>query len=514
MRAAGILLPIFSLPDPYGIGGFSKTAYRFADFLASAHQTYWQLLPMGATGYGDSPYQTFSTFAGNPYFISLETLVDKGLLTKRECAPSARRTDKDSIDYGRLYRERFKVLRKAFLKSGFEEEEEYRVFEEKNADWLGEYALFMALKNARGGVSFTRWEEPLRLHKKAALEKAGKELSQEIRFQKFLQYEFYSGYMALKKYANSKGIKIIGDIPIYVSPDSSDLWASPELFQLSADKTLKAVAGCPPDAFSADGQLWGNPLYDWKKHEETGFDWWIRRMRKCLELFDVVRIDHFRGFDSYYSIPFGDKTAKGGHWEKGPGIALFKAMKESLGEMNVIAEDLGMITDSVRALVKRTGFPNMKVLEFAFDASDRYGTNEYLPHRYSSNCVVYTGTHDNETLSGWIKSISPKERKAVFEYLDLHSRNPEKLCYALIRLALSSVADTAVIPMQDYLCLDNSARMNLPSTLGGNWVWRMSEGAFGDELAAKIRSLTDMYGRFKPEKKRRSGRKKNTVNEK
>ncbi len=507
MRSAGILLPIFSLPDPYGIGGFSKSAYAFVDFLKEAHQTSWQLLPLGATGYGDSPYQTFSTFAGNPYFISLEVLIEKGLLTKRECAPSKRGTDPESIDYGRLFRERFSVLKKAFLRSSFEKEASYRSFEEENSAWLSDYALFMALKASHGGVSFTKWEDELRLRKTGAIRQAEKKLAQEIRFQKFLQYEFFAQYSALKSYASSKGIKMIGDIPIYVSPDSSDLWASPELFRLDEMRTPKAVAGCPPDAFSADGQLWGNPLYDWEKHADTGFDWWIRRMKKCMELFDIVRIDHFRGFDEYYSIPFGEKTARNGHWEKGPGFALFKAMEERLGKLNVIAEDLGYITPSVRRLVKRTGFPGMKVLEFAFDASDRYGKNDYLPHRYDKNCVVYTGTHDNETLSGWIRNISPKQRRRVLDYLGLHTRDAGKICHALVRLALSSTADTCVIPMQDYLCLDNSARINFPSTVGGNWTWRMKEGVSDEALAEEIKALTDRYGRYEPEAEK-SGRKR------
>ncbi len=510
MRAAGILLPIFSLPDPYGIGSFSKSAYRFVDFLKEAHQTYWQLLPSGPTGYGDSPYQTFSTFAGNPYFISLETLIEEGLLTRRECAPSARRTDPESIDYGRLYRERFRVLARAFSRSDFEKREDYRGFYEKNAAWLEDYALFMALKQEMGGGSFALWEDALRLREKAACEKARKRLKEEIRFQKFLQYEFYKEFGALKDYAREKGIRLIGDIPIYVSPDSSDLWASPELFQLTKDGRPKAVAGCPPDLFSADGQLWGNPLYDWEAHQRSGYEWWIRRMKMCMELFDVVRIDHFRGFESYYSIPFGDQTARNGHWEKGPGLALFRAMEERLGKLNVIAEDLGLITPAVRRLVKRTGFPNMKVLQFAFDADDHYGTNEYLPHRYSSNCVVYTGTHDNETLAGWVKSISPKQRRAVMAYLDLHTRDPKNVCRAMIRLAVSSVADTVVIPMQDYLCLDNRARINFPSTLGGNWGWRMEEGSLSSELAEEIRSSADRYGRWAPEKKPGRKRKSKT----
>ena len=495
MRSAGILLPVFSLPGAYGIGGLSKNAYRFVDFLKEAHQKYWQILPIGPTGYGDSPYQTFSTFAGNPYCISMEVLIEKGLLTKKDCAPLNRKVEPNEIDYGRLYRERFKVLYKAFERSSFEKEAEYKTFESENRDWLDDYALFMAIKDANDGISFTLWSDDLRFRKPEAIKAAKKKFAQQIRFRKFLQFEFYCQWFALKRYANDNGIEIIGDIPIYVSPDSSDLWANPDLFQLGKDGNLKAVAGCPPDAFSADGQLWGNPLYDWKRHKQTGYKWWLRRMEKCCELYDVVRIDHFRGFDEYYSIPYGDKTAKNGHWEEGPGIDLFKAIKEKLGKPHIIAEDLGFITPSVRALVKKTGFPNMKVLEFAFDSKDTKGKNEYLPHNHYKNCVVYTGTHDNETLAGWIRSIKPAERRAVYRYLDLHTRDTKTIVYKVIRAALQSVADYCIIPLQDYLCIDNSARINFPSTLGGNWVWRVEESALTKELSEEIRALTDMYGR-------------------
>ena len=495
MRAAGILLPIFSLPGPYGIGGLSKKAYDFVDFLKAAHQKYWQILPIGPTGYGDSPYQTFSTFAGNPYFISLETLIEEGLLTKRECAGLNRRTKPDEIDYERLYKERFKVLYKAFERSSFEKEAEYKAFEKDNRDWLGDYALFMAIKDANDGVSFTKWPDSLRFREPEALKAAGKKFSAQIRFRKFLQYEFNRQWFKLKRYANDNGVEIIGDIPIYVSPDSSDLWANPGLFQVEKDGNLKAVAGCPPDAFCDDGQLWGNPLYDWKQHKKTGYKWWLRRMEKCCELYDVVRIDHFRGFDEYYSIPYGDKTARNGHWETGPGMDLFNAIKERLGKPHIIAEDLGFITPTVRRLVKKSGFPNMKVLQFAFDSKDVKGENEYLPHNHYKNCVVYTGTHDNETLAGWIRSIKPAERKAVCRYLDLHTRDTKTIVYRVIRAALQSVADYCIIPLQDYLCIDNSARINFPSTLGGNWVWRVEEDALTKELSEEIRALTDMYGR-------------------
>ncbi len=503
MRSAGILLPVFSLPGPYGIGTLSESAYRFVDFLRDCHQRYWQILPLGPTGYGDSPYQTFSTFAGNPYFISLEALIEEGLLTKQECAPLNRKVSPGEIDYYRLYNTRYKILKKAYKRSSPEEDAEFLSFAKENADWLDDYALFMALKDAFGGVSFKEWPEDLRVRKPSALKKAEKKYKDEIGFQKFLQYKFYSQWFRLKKYANENGIEMIGDIPIYVSPDSSDLWSHTDLFQADKGGVLKAVAGCPPDGFSADGQLWGNPLYDWPRHKETGFGWWLRRMEKCLELFDVVRIDHFRGFDQYYSIPAGNKTARGGHWEDGPGMALFDAMKKAFGKTRIIAEDLGYLTPSVRRLVKRTGFPNMKVLEFAFDAGDEMGSNEYLPHNYGSNCVVYTGTHDNETLAGWIRSINPAQRRRLFRYLDIHTRDKREIVYRIIRLALSSVADYCIIPLQDYLCLDNTARVNYPSTLGGNWVWRAEKKDFSGDLECDIRALTDMFGRYHPEKNKK-----------
>ncbi len=496
MRSAGILLPLFSLPSKYGIGGFGKEAFEFVDFLERSHQKFWQILPIGPTGYGDSPYQTFSTFAGNPYFISLEILIDEGLLKKSECSDSGSGKSKAAIDYGKVYRERFGTLKKAYDRSKHHNSRTYKEFIKKNSFWLDDYSLFMAIKNSKGGVSFTEWEDSLRLRKKSALKDFRQKNADEIEFQKFLQYKFFEQFSALKAYANDRGIKIIGDIPIYVSPDSSDLWASPELFQANEDGTLKAVAGCPPDAFSASGQLWGNPLYDWKYHEKTRYDWWIKRVRHCAELYDIVRIDHFRGFDQYYSIPAGSKDAKIGAWEDGPGISLFKAIREKLGKISIIAEDLGYITPSVRKLVKNTGFPNMKVLEFAFDPNDVYGKGDYLPHNFPRNCVVYTGTHDNETLAGWVKSLKAPSRRKLLDYLGLRTRKTDVIVDGLIRIAMMSVADYCIIPLQDYLCLDNDARINFPSTLGNNWQWRYEKESLTPELSDKIRNLTDRYGRW------------------
>ena len=363
-----------------------------------------------------------------------------------------------------------------------------------------ENAGYEVLEAADGGAALEGWEEDIRLAEPAAKAAWAEKLAEDVAFYEYIQYEFMREWKALRTYASDQGIKIIGDIPIYVSADSADFWAHRELFMLDERGRIRLVAGVPPDGFSADGQLWGNPLYDWPKHKALGYDWWIRRIGKCRELYDVVRIDHFRGFDEFFAIPAEDSNAKRGHWEKGPGISLFNAIREKFGETEIIAEDLGYVTDTVRKLVKDTGFPNMKVLEFAFDSRDSTGAMEYLPHRYSHNSAVYTGTHDNETVRGWIDSILPEEVQMVREYLDVKSDDPEEIVARMVRAAHASVADLCVIPMQDYLGLDNSARINHPSTQGTNWKWRMSrdvmEGAFADNLAAEIRRLTEVYGRL------------------
>ena len=499
MRKSGILLAISSLPGKYGIGGFGKEAYDFVDFLAASGQHYWQILPLGPTSYGDSPYQSFSTFAGNPYFIDLNELIDQGLLKKAECDHTKLKTSDNYIDYGLLYEKRYPLLKKAYGRLTPERRQKVEKFVKKNNDWLPDYALFMALKDAHGGDSFMKWEDDLRQRDSDAIKAAGVEYEDEIGFYEWLQYEFYREWKRLKKYANKKGIEIIGDIPIYVAEDSSDVWSHPELFQMDEDGRPIAVAGCPPDAFSADGQLWGNPLYDWKYHKDTGYEWWIRRMKSCMKLYDVIRIDHFRGFDEYYSIPAGADTAKGGRWKKGPGKALFKAIKKELGKTPIIAEDLGFITDTVRKLVKDTGFPNMKVLEFAFDGRDSGSssdkTNDYLPFNYDKNCVVYTGTHDNETARGWLSSIQKAEYNELMDYMDCHSKKKDVIARKLVRTALASTADMCIIPMQDWLGLGNEARINTPSTLGENWKWRMSRDDISDALAEEIRELTVLYGR-------------------
>lgn len=493
MRKSGILMPIASLPGKYGIGSFGKESYKFVDFLAKAGQQYWQILPLGGTGYGDSPYQSFSTFAGNPYFIDLTALIEEGLLTKAECNSFDWGSRDDSIDYEKIYLSRFKVLKLAFERSNVMKTKAYKQFETENAFWLDDYALYMAIKSSFGGISFALWDEPARRRDPKTMESFKKRFAKEIDFYKFQQYYFLKQWTALKSYANDHGVKIIGDIPIYVAFDSADTWASPELFQFDSKGFPKAVAGCPPDGFSATGQLWGNPLYDWPYHKKTGYDWWIKRMAHCKKLYDVVRVDHFRAFDAYYAIPYGNPTAEFGKWKKGPGISLFKAIEASLGKTDIIAEDLGFLTDSVRKLVVDTGFPGMKVLEFAFDSREE---SDYLPHNYNQNSVVYTGTHDNETVRGWFNNLKGADKKLACDYLNIPAEDSDEVSWYFIRLAMGSVSDTCIIPIQDYLSLGNEARINTPSTIGGNWVWRMDAKAISTKLAQRIYKLTKMYGRL------------------
>ncbi len=495
MRASGILLPVSSLPSKYGIGCFSKSAYEFVDMLERAGQKYWQILPLGPTGYGDSPYQSFSTFAGNPYFISLEALIEEGVLTKKECDSADFGNNPSDIDYGKLYKARLPLLRKAYERSDVSKNPDYVRFVEEQSGWVKDYALFMALKDLFGGESWDRWPEDIRKRWQFALDYYREKLYFDIEFYEYIQFVFFKQWKELKQYANGKGIQIIGDIPIYVAFDSADTWANPQLFQLDEAGLPTAVAGCPPDGFAADGQLWGNPLYRWEYHRDTRFAWWMQRLSACFAMYDMVRIDHFRGFDEYFSIPYGDKTAHNGHWEKGPGIALFYRMKEVLGEKNVIAEDLGYVTDAVRKLVRDSGFPGMKVLEFAFDSRDTGSANDYLPHNYSVNSVVYTGTHDNETITGWFQDILPQEREMVRRYLNNHYDKDDEIYWDMICVCMASVAKLCVIPMQDYFGYGNEARMNQPSTLGKNWRWRLKEGELTEELLDRIREITVLYGR-------------------
>ena len=492
-RSAGILLSVSSLPSKYGIGCFSEEAYRFIDFLKASGQTCWQILPLGATGYGDSPYQSFSAFAGNPYFIDLDEFVKTGILTEKECR-ECECSKEDSIDYSVLYNKRYPLLMKAYKSSNIADSPEFLSFCEKT-EWLEDYALFMAVKDDFGGKSWNEWDEDIRLRQPAAIKEYREKLSEETGFYKFLQYHFFRQWNRMKEYAEENGIEIIGDIPIYASFDSADVWADPELFQLDEERLPKAVAGCPPDGFAADGQLWGNPLYDWEYHKKTGFEWWIKRLAHCFKLYDVVRIDHFRGFDEYYSIPYGDKTAAGGLWEKGPGMELFSAVEKALGKKEVIAEDLGFVTDTVKQLVRDSGFPNMKVLEFAFDSRDTGSRGDYLPHNYGENCVAYTGTHDNQTITSWFETITDEERAMAREYLCDEYTPAEKLHLPFIAVIMRSRANVCIVPMQDWLGLDDSSRMNTPGVVGINWKWRVKAEQMNEELCSLIFHMTETFGR-------------------
>ncbi|MDD7219987.1 MAG: 4-alpha-glucanotransferase [Blautia sp.] len=494
-RRCGVLLPVSSLPSKYGIGCFSKSAYEFVDKLKEAGQCCWQILPLCPTSYGDSPYQSFSTFAGNPYFISLEDLIEEGVLTEEECDSMDFGDDPSDVDYAKLYKGRYKLLRKAYERSDISKNPDFVKFQQEEGYWLKDYALFMALKERFGGVTWSEWPQDIRLRWQYSLDYYRRECYFDIEFQEYMQFKFYEQWNKLKAYANKKGIQIIGDIPIYVAMDSADTWASPWLFKLDENNQPTQVAGCPPDGFSATGQLWGNPLYNWEVHRQSGFEWWIRRIAHCFKMYDVVRIDHFRGFDEYYAIPFGDTTAENGWWEKGPGMDLFHAISARLQKKDIIAEDLGFVTPSVEQLVRDSGYPNMKVIEFAFDERDTGNASSYLPHNYSNNCVVYTGTHDNETLAGWFQSITDKERLMVREYLNNFHSSDEEIYKDLICLAMESVADLCVIPMQDYLGLGNDCRTNKPSTIGINWRWRLKEGQFDEKLSKWMKKLAVTYGR-------------------
>ena len=493
-RGAGILMPISSLPAPYGIGTFGKSAYEFADSLKRARQSYWQVLPLGPTSYGDSPYQSFSAFAGNPYFIDLDALLEEELLTKEEIDACYWLDSEEEVKYDAVYYYRFPLLKKAYERSRHGETEEYWAFCAKNSHWLDDYALYMALKGHFGNKEWMKWEEPIRLRKPEAVKRYEELLREEIGYWKFLQFKFYEQWEQLKNYVNGLGISIIGDIPIYVALDSADVWTHPELFQLDPDTlTPLRVAGVPPDAFSDDGQLWGNPLYDWDKIEETGFAWWKDRMRASARLYDVVRIDHFIGVVQYYSIPYGAEDGKTGEWKQGPGKKLTDAINEAAGDAKIIAEDLGIFCPAVKELLRETGYPGMKIIEFAF-SGDRF--NEHLPHCYEPNSVVYGGTHDNETLVGYFKPEARQwwELQYIADYLGAahHEEVPDKV----FRAAYGSVASVAVFQMQDVLGLGNEARMNTPGTVGGNWKWRMKPGAFGERETGYLAFLVDTFGRF------------------
>ena len=498
MRTSGVLLSVTSLPSKYGIGCFDQAAYDFVDWLEKAGQTYWQILPLGATSHAgafDSPYQAYSAFAGNPYFISLDALVEEGVLTEMECKAASFGEDPQRVDYQALFDNRMDLLHRAYERSEIYKNVQYQKFCRENFWWLDDYALFMSVKEFFGGASWTQWPNDIRMHYGFALDYYREKLYFQVEFQKYLQFKFYEQWSKLKKYANDKHIQIVGDMPIYVSPDGSDIWARPEMFQLDEMNMPTQIAGCPPDSFSADGQVWGNPLYRWDYHKSTGYHWWITRMWYSYKLYDVVRIDHFRGFDEYFAIPAGSDSAKNGHWEKGPGMDLFNTLRNALGEKGVIAEDLGLLTEGVRQLVRDSGYPNMKVLQFAFDKADIGGANDYLPHNYNNNCVVYTGTHDNETISGWFLGLSKEDKDFVRDYLGDHDTANKWMYKRLVATAMGSAADMCVIPVQDWLGLDNNSRMNVPGTVNVNWSWRLLPGQVTDELAEEVLIITKRFGR-------------------
>ena len=489
-RSSGILLHISSLPSKYGIGTLGREAYRFADALKAARQKYWQVLPLGPTSFGDSPYQSFSTFAGNPYFIDLELLAEDGLLSREELEHADWGDDPRYVDYGRIYAARFPVLRRAFERGYSRDRQWVEEFAQKNR-WVRDYALFMALKGHFGMKSWLEWEDrEIARHRPAAVERYERLLAEDVAFYTYLQYLFFRQWGALKEYINGLGIQIIGDLPIYVAMDSADVWAEPEFFQLDSENRPVEVSGVPPDYFSADGQLWGNPLYDYDRMRRDGFGWWIRRVEGVSRLFDVVRIDHFRGLESYWAVPYGEKTARSGRWRKGPGMDLVGVLTSWFNNLRFIAEDLGFLTPEVHQLLADSGLPGMKVLEFAFDPRE---PSNYLPHTYTPNCVCYAGTHDNETLLQWERKADRETLAYAREYLGIGRRAP--LNQAILRAGMRSVAGVFIAQMQDYLGLGAEGRMNEPGTAGGNWRWRMLPGEMDEALVEKIARCTRLYGR-------------------
>ncbi len=491
-RKSGVLLHISSLPSPYGIGTLGRDAYAFVDFLQSAGQSYWQLLPLGPTSVYDSPYQSFSTYAGNPYFIDLDMLCRDGLLEPSDYAGLDFGGNPAKADFGKLYANRYPVLRRAYERSKLRPPADIDAFA-ASRPWLADYTLFMALKSHFGGAMWTKWPDAaIRARRPEALAQYRELLSDEIGFQQFIQYCFFTQWAQLSEYVHTHGIRLIGDLPIYVPLDSADVWVSPHLFQLDGDLQPVAVAGVPPDYFTADGQLWGNPLYDWDAMQSDSYRWWIARVRAASALYDTVRIDHFRGLASYWSVPAGDETARNGKWVPGPGIALVNALREAIPSLNLIAEDLGYLTPDVISLLNDAGLPGMKVIQFAFDSREE---SDYLPHNYGPHCICYTGTHDNATAAGWFSEAAPADVAKAVAYLGLNER--ETYHYGLIRAGMGSVAELFITQMQDYLGLGDEARMNTPGSVGhGNWCFRLRPGELTDELALRIRAMTELYGRL------------------
>ncbi|MFN2491563.1 MAG: 4-alpha-glucanotransferase [Pyrinomonadaceae bacterium] len=509
-RSSGILLHPTSLPGSFGIGDLGPAAYAFADFLLDAGQSLWQMLPLGPTGYGESPYACYSAFAGNTLLISPEQLIPEGLLTTSDL-PGANFVSSQRVDFAGVHEVKNGFLRKAYerykqttdttLRSAFE------TFAQRYADWLDDYALFRALKDAHSGVAWIEWEPALVRRTPAALARAREELEDEVEAQIFYQFLFFRQWFSLKHYCNERGISLVGDLPIFVAHDSADVWTDPEQFKLDKNGTPLVVAGVPPDYFSTTGQLWGNPLYNWDRMRDDGFSWWTKRVESTLNVVDIVRVDHFRGFAACWEIPGGDKTAERGHWVEAPGRELFTAIRKSLGELPIIAEDLGVITPDVVALRDEFGFPGMRILQFAFGGDTK---NIDLPHNYERNIVAYTGTHDNDTTVGWFRSVAGEgstrtakqiehEREFCLQYLNTDGK---EIHWDFIRALLASVANTAIVPLQDVLGLGAEARMNLPNTIGGNWTWRFQPDALTGEISGRLRKLTEVYGRVdeKPEK--------------
>jgi 4-alpha-glucanotransferase len=492
-RASGILLHPTSLPSRWGIGDLGAAAYEFVNFLIAADQQLWQVMPLGPTGYGDSPYQSFSAFAGNPLLISIDILHQEGLLADEDLADAPHFPD-SAVDYGAVIPFKLRLLRRSFERfeavASPEQRQQFNDFRVRHRAWLDDYALFAALKAVHGGAIWNAWPRPIAQRQPEALAEWTRHLNEELRFHAYVQFQFFSQWQQLKRYANDHSVRILGDIPIFVAYDSADVWAHPDIFALDADGNPTVVAGVPPDYFSASGQLWGNPLYRWDVLAQRGYDWWIERFRATLALVDMVRLDHFRGFAAYWEVPAGETTAINGRWVPGPGAALFEAVGAALGRLPIIAEDLGLITPDVEALRDRFNFPGMKVLQFAFGAG---ADQPYLPHNYTPHCVVYTGTHDNDTTAGWWhNSATPKERTHVQLYL---GRDGSDISWDFIRLALASVAETAIIPLQDVLGLGSEARMNTPGRAGGNWSWRYTPELLSPQVAERLATLTQLYGR-------------------
>ena len=498
-RASGVLMPMSSLPSPYGIGTMGDSAFRFVDFLKASGQRYWQLLPLGPTSYGDSPYASFSTFAGNPYFIDLDLLAKEGLLRRDELRKADWGNNPGKVDYGKIYNNRFRILRLAFERGWSPLSRQVSAFRKNNASWLEDYALFMAVKTHFGMLIWTKWpDEDIRLHKAKAVTKYSQELKEEVNYWVFLQFLFFRQWTALREHARKKSIEFIGDVPIYVALDSADVWSNPDFFQLDEENVPKEVAGVPPDAFTEDGQLWGNPLYDWDKMAADGFTWWIRRIEGARKLYDVIRIDHFRGFESYWAVPYGDRTARNGRWRPGPGMALVGLLTSKFPDLRFIAEDLGYTTPEVEKLLSDSGLPGMKILEFGFDPK---GESNYAPNNCIFNSVCYIGTHDNETVNGWVRSgkghsVIPYAR----EYM--HITDDEGWCWGMIRTGMSTASKLFVLQMQDALELPGSTRMNTPGTASGNWQWRMLPDADDRELAQKLLHYTKIYHRVNPDHKK------------